>query len=47
MAKMYRVYSIIERQKQDDYPASDGGVVGTPNYRGIPLGQGASIHRPR
>src|SRR5664280_3662185 len=23
------------------------GVVGTPNYRGMPLRQGASIHRPR
>ena len=28
-------------------PASDGGVVGTPNYRGIPLGKGPDIYRPR
>jgi hypothetical protein len=28
-------------------PASDGGVVGTLNYRGIPLGQDADIYRQR
>ena len=28
-------------------PASDGGVVGTPNYRGISLGKGADIYCPR
>ena len=28
-------------------PTSYGGVVGTPNYRGIPLGQSGDIYRPR